>query len=248
MLVPGSARGAARRLLAVFPHPDDEAYGCAGALARAGADPEAAAAVLTLTDGEASSVLAATGLSREEIAALRRARMQAVQRQLALDALAMPGLPDGRLARLDLHALAAPVEAALAALEPHVVIAHDPRGVNGHADHIAAHFAVRLALRTRPHVRLAMVAYPSAVAESARPRLLFATKDEELDVRLALTETEIEAKEACLRLHDGLVTLRPDGPDGALRRPPVEHYDLLGEAFSPLLDDLFRALPETRAT
>ena len=62
MRIPGtpaeleSLRGRPRRLLAVFPHPDDEAYGAAGALARAGRDPGAAAVLLCLTRGEASSM------------------------------------------------------------------------------------------------------------------------------------------------------------------------------------------------
>ncbi|MHC4924111.1 MAG: PIG-L family deacetylase, partial [Planctomycetota bacterium] len=49
-------RARPRRLLAVFPHPDDEAYGCSGLFVRYGKDPETAVVLLTLTRGEASSM------------------------------------------------------------------------------------------------------------------------------------------------------------------------------------------------
>ncbi len=238
-----SARAASRRLLAVFPHPDDESYGCAGALSRAAADPDASVGVLTLTDGEASTVLARAGNSREEIAALRRDRMHAVAETLGVDFLELPGLPDGRLARTDLDALAAPIRSALDTLEPQVVVAHDPRGVNGHADHIATHFAVRLALRGRPHVRLAMVAYPPALVESMLPRLMFATPEDEIDAELTLGAEERAAKERCLRLHDALITITDDGPADALRRPAIEYYDFMGEPFATRRQDLFADLP-----
>ena len=237
------ARAASRRLLAVFPHPDDESYGCAGALSRAAADPDAAVGLLTLTDGEASTVLARAGHSREEVAALRRERMHAVAETLGMDFLALPGLPDGQLARADLDELAAPIRSALDALEPQVVVAHDPRGVNGHADHIATHFAVRLALRERPDVRLAMVAYPQALVESMLPRLMFATPKDEIDAELALSQEERAAKERCLRLHDALITIVDDGPTDALRRPAIEYYDFLGESFAARRHDLFEDLP-----
>jgi LmbE family N-acetylglucosaminyl deacetylase len=243
MVVVSSLRKQPRRLLAVFPHPDDEAYGCAGALWRACQDSETAVSLLTLTDGEASTVLARTGSSREEIAALRRGRMQAVAETLGLDELHLPGLPDGRLARLDLDELAAPIRAAMDALEPQVVIAHDARGVNGHADHIATHFAVRIALREHPKVRLAMVAYPQALVESMQPRLMFATKDEEIDAELTLDPEARAAKERCLRIHDALITLVEDGPENALRRPPIEYYDFLGESFPQRRRGLFEDLP-----
>lgn len=228
-----------RRLLAVFAHPDDEAYGCAGALARAGADDEAAAVLCCLTRGEASTVLAADGLDREAIARLREDRLVRVGNRLALDGLIVPGLPDGRLAREPLARLGDAVAQVLDAFDPQVVVTHDPRGVNAHPDHIAAHWAVRRALEGRAPRRLAMIVYLQEMADAIAPRLLFPTPEAEVDVVLDLSPTEIEAKEACLRIHEALVTLRPEGGEGLLVRPPVERYDLLREDLSPPSGDLF---------
>lgn len=236
-------RDRARRLLAVFPHPDDEAYGPAGALARLGRDPDGAAAVLCLTRGEASRMGPERGLTPEEVAELREGRLVEVAGILGLDAMIVERFPDSRLARCNLAEVAAAIDAVLEAFDPQVVVTHDPRGVNAHPDHIAAHWALRHALVGRPVQRLAMLAYPPEVAELARPRLLFATPEEEIDCVVSLDERETEAKEKSLRVHEALVTLDPAAAPGTLvLRPPVERYDFLGEECEPPLADLFEGL------
>jgi len=228
-----------KRLLAVFPHPDDEAYGCAGVLARAGADPDVAAALFTLTPGEASSYGPENGLSPGEVAELRTGRLVAVAEATGIDALIVGGFPDSRLARVPLDETGDAVGRAIDAFSPQVVIGHDPRGVNAHADHIASHWAIRQALLTRPGIRFAMIVYRQEDADAIAPRLLFGTPDAEIDAVVRLTPEETRKKEICLRAHDALVTVVRDGPPGLLRRPAVERFDFLGEDQTPPLPDLF---------
>ena len=236
-------RPRSRRLLAVFPHPDDESYGCAGTLARIGTDPDGAAVLLCLTRGEASSMGPQRGLSPAEVGDLREQRLQKVAEVLKLDGLVLERLPDSRMARCALDEVAGKIDAVVQALQPQVVIGHDPRGVNAHADHIATHWALRHALLGHPEIRFAMLAYPPSMTESLAPRLLFPTPEEEIDAVIELTEPEIEAKEACLRIHEALVTLREDGDPALLRRPPLERYDFLGEDCAERLTDLFGKRP-----
>jgi LmbE family N-acetylglucosaminyl deacetylase len=234
-----SLRDRPRRLLSVFAHPDDEAYACIGALHRTATDPGGAAVHLSLTRGEASTILARRGLSPSEVGELREERMVRVAGHAKLHGLMVMDLPDGRLAFSPLSAVSERIGDVLEALRPQVLIGPDPRGVNAHPDHIAAHWAIRAALSTRPEVRFAMVAHTEAEVEAIRPRLLFSTPESEIHVVLELTPEEVAAKEACLRVHDALVTHDPDHDGDLLYRPPVERYSFLGGKGSGARDRLW---------
>ncbi|NNE43295.1 MAG: hypothetical protein HKN12_03730 [Gemmatimonadetes bacterium] len=228
-----------RRLLAVFPHPDDESYGPAAALARTARHGDGAAAYLCLTRGEASSLGRERGLSPEEVAALREERLLRVAEILPLQGLVIRDFPDGGLAFRPLDEVAASIGEVLDAFRPQVVIGHDPRGVNGHLDHVAAHWALRHALLTRPEIRLAMVAYTPDIVEELKPRLMFPTPVEAVDVEIVMTDEEAEAKEAVLRVHDALITVRDDAPPELIRRPRVERFSWLRDTHGPPAPDLF---------
>jgi len=232
-------RQRSRRVLAVFPHPDDESYGPAGTLFRIGQDPDAATAVFLMTRGEASSMGGEKGLTPDEVAALRRDRLRQVDVALGLDALLIGDLPDSGMAQVPMARLTQTVSDCIEALDPQVIIAHDPRGVNAHPDHIAAHWAIRAALANRPDVRLAMLAYLAEMVEQVKPRLMFATPDAAVDCEIVLSEAEVAIKERCLEVHEAIVTLVGDGADGRIVRPGIERYDFLGENLDPPVDDLF---------
>ncbi len=234
---------AARRLLAVFAHPDDESYGCAGLLARVGAA-GGAAALHCLTRGEASSMARARGISPAAVGALRAGRLERVAELCGLTELHVDDLPDGGLAREPLALVAARVGAVIDAFAPTVVVTHCARGVNGHLDHVAAHWAVRRALEDRSGVRLALVAYRPEACAAAKPRLLFPTREDEIDVTVHLDAREIAIKEACLRVHEAIATLDPAraAETGWFLRPPVEEFDLLGTSFHPPVEDVFAGL------
>lgn len=222
----------------MFPHPDDESYGPAGTLARNAARTDTAVAVYIMTRGEASSIGAQRDLSPDQVAALRRDRLEQVDEILGLDALLLGRFPDGGMARSRLQEMADAVGAAIDAMQPQVIIGHDPRGVNAHLDHVAAHWAIRSALVTRPGIRFAMVAYPQELVDAVHPRLMFATPEHEVDCRIDLTPSELTAKQAALNVHEAIVTMVDDGGD-RLFRPPLERFDFLGEDFDLPLDDLF---------
>src|SRR5690606_8865113 len=85
--------------LYVFPHPDDESFGPAPAMARQVREGHAVH-LLTLTRGGATKQRHRLGLSVEAMGEVRKREMDAVARTLGLDTLAVLDLPDGGLAAL----------------------------------------------------------------------------------------------------------------------------------------------------
>jgi LmbE family N-acetylglucosaminyl deacetylase len=151
---------AARTLLVVYAHPDDESFGNAGTIAR-----YSAAGVVVhyacATRGECGSVDPALlapyhdrGLGQDEsIATLRTAELACAAHELGLAGVhflgyrdsGMPGAPDNRhpaaLAQAPTERVAGQVAALIRALRPQVILTFGPYGGYGHPDHIAIHHA-----------------------------------------------------------------------------------------------------------
>src|SRR6188472_4500727 len=88
------------RILYVFPHPDDESFGPARAMAaqrRQGHE----VYLLTLTRGEATKVRHKFGWTLEQMGDARYCELEDVSRTLDLSELRVLHLPDGKLKELD---------------------------------------------------------------------------------------------------------------------------------------------------
>ena len=137
----GGARG--RRVLGVFPHPDDEAW-AAGALlawcARAGATVH----LVCATRGEAGSDREGRAAAGPELAALRSTELARSAAALGCAPPRFLDLPDGGVAPTPaaIHALAAEVTA----VRPDLVVTLGDDGGYGHRDHLATTALVDLAL------------------------------------------------------------------------------------------------------
>lgn len=135
-LVPYAAsRFEAKRVLVLAPHPDDEVFGCGGALADLAAR-GAAIDVLLVTDGAAAG---AGDADRKRIAALRAEESRAALRALGGGTVHEGGLPDRGLGarREELERL---VGAWLVKASPDLVFAPSP--VETHPDHRAVAYAL----------------------------------------------------------------------------------------------------------
>lgn len=134
-----------RRLLAVMPHPDDEAYSAAGTLALA-AERGAACAVLCVTRGEAGG---RPEQAAAEVAALRDAELGAACAAIGAERLPSLGWADGGLPALDAAPATRALVAAITAWRPDVVLGLGDDGVYGHRDHLALHGLLRAATAAR---------------------------------------------------------------------------------------------------
>ncbi|HEY4691471.1 MAG TPA: PIG-L family deacetylase [Anaerolineae bacterium] len=146
----------AKRLLFVFPHPDDESFGPGGTIARYARE-GAAVHYACATRGEAGSVAPERLTPFEHLpadqrlGALREGELRCAAGHLGLTGLhvlgyrdsGMPGSADNRDPRAFVNADPDRVTGELVRLvreiRPQVVVTFDPFGGYGHPDHIFAH-------------------------------------------------------------------------------------------------------------
>jgi len=145
---------AARRLMAVHAHPDDESSKGAATMARyvrEGVD----VLVVTCTGGERGSVLN-PAMDRPEVLAdisrIRAAEMEAAREILGVQQAwlgfvdsglpegdPLPPLPEGCFALQPLDVAATPLVRLIREFRPHVVTTYDERGGYPHPDHVKTH-------------------------------------------------------------------------------------------------------------
>jgi len=130
-------------LAAVLAHPDDESFGCAGALALAH-DSGATTRLLVVTRGEAGS---SDGTSDPSVGDRREAELICAARAIGLDEVSLlDGYADGGVADQPFDRLVDEIAAWLADRRPAAVITFGPHGVTGHPDHIVVGSATRWAV------------------------------------------------------------------------------------------------------
>jgi LmbE family N-acetylglucosaminyl deacetylase len=144
-------------LMAVFAHPDDEAFGMGGALARYGTDPDVRVVLVCATLGEAGKISDPTLATPEQLGAVRERELRCSCQALGVEALYLLGYRDSGMAgtpeNLDPRALAnADLDEAVGKIvdkirreRPDVVVTFDQTGGYGHPDHVAIHYHTRAA-------------------------------------------------------------------------------------------------------
>ncbi len=137
-------------LLAVFAHPDDEAFGTGGTLARYASE-GVATTLVCATRGEAGEIAEGTGATPETLGAVRENELRCAAETMGVRELLFLGYRDSGMAGTpeNQHPEAfinAPAEEAVGQLvaiirrvRPEIVVTFEPNGGYGHPDHIAIH-------------------------------------------------------------------------------------------------------------
>jgi len=121
-----------KKVLVIFPHPDDETVDCGGTvnrMARAGAH----MTVLLLTLGERGNL---TGLVDPELKVARRAEAVRATDILGVSRLIQEDLGDGRIDERREEA-GRQMATAIDAVRPDLIVTYDRAGLDGHANHVA---------------------------------------------------------------------------------------------------------------
>jgi N-acetylglucosamine malate deacetylase 2 len=130
-------------LAAVLAHPDDESFGCAGALALAH-DLGHTTRLLVVTRGEAGTQ---DGSADPAIGDRREAELICAARAIGLDEVSLlEGYADGGVADQPFESLIEEIGAWLADRRPTAVITFGPHGVTGNPDHVVVGNATRWAV------------------------------------------------------------------------------------------------------
>jgi N-acetyl-1-D-myo-inositol-2-amino-2-deoxy-alpha-D-glucopyranoside deacetylase len=140
----------AYRLLALFAHPDDEAFGVGGSIARYASE-GVAVMLVCATRGEAGEIADPAYATPETLAQVREQELRCaaetigVQEVIFLDYRdsGMAGAPENDDPAAYIRAPAEEVIGRLVGVirrvRPHVVVTFEPNGGYGHPDHIAIH-------------------------------------------------------------------------------------------------------------
>jgi LmbE family N-acetylglucosaminyl deacetylase len=148
-------------ILCVVPHPDDEAFGPAGTIARYAAR-GVPVDLLTFTRGQVGTQSTAAD-TPEALGLLREYETRASARVLGIRSLTILDYMDGDLDKEDIDGLADHVLHAVDRGGIDTVIGFGPLGLTRHADHIACHLAtLRAAERATAELQLFYIAVEGA--------------------------------------------------------------------------------------
>lgn len=135
---PAVGEGTAGGLLAVFAHPDDEAFNVSGSMARASAAGYPVA-LLCATRGEAGEISDPALATPETLGQVRERELRAACAAVGVRDVAFLDYADGRLPEVDPVVAVGRIVAHIRRLRPAIVVTFAANGVYGHVDHIAIH-------------------------------------------------------------------------------------------------------------
>jgi LmbE family N-acetylglucosaminyl deacetylase len=121
-----------KRVVGIFAHPDDEALGPAGTIAKFASEGDVY--LICVTCGEAGGK---TSDEKEKIGSIRRSEMQESAKLLGVKEVFFLHFEDGTLSNSLYQQIANKIKEKLDALQPDTIMTFEPRGVSGHLDHIA---------------------------------------------------------------------------------------------------------------
>lgn len=262
------------RVLYIFPHPDDESFGPAGAIAaqrRQGHE----VFLLTLTRGGATRVRHKWGWSVEQMGHVRLQEMHNVASVLDLTDMTVTDLPDSGLKELDPREIEQVVLEHINQVKPHVVVTYAVHGISGFHDHLVTHAVVKrvfCSLRDAYRAHKPEGTFKQSEASDSSSENRVHGLDGVPPARLALfTLADSEEPDALFRLH----TSTPEEIDCAVvvndsdmqkaaqalecyktykevikkarvleRTGRIIYFEFFQEAFDPPLESLFDRLAE----
>ena len=122
-----------KSILAIFAHPDDEAFSVAGSFAKY-AKVGVQTALVTATFGQVGSTRHIK--KDQDLGKVRKAELEKCAKLLKIRHLYLLGYPDGQLHHANQTELTIKIEKIIKMENPNVIITFGPDGITGHVDHV----------------------------------------------------------------------------------------------------------------
>ena len=140
---------AARRLLGVFAHPDDEVFCAGGTMARA-AEAGAEVLIVSATRGEQGQIRDPAVATRRTLGGVRESELLAAAAELGVHQVQVLGYPDGALQHYR-SSLSSAISDIMRHFDPDTVVTFGADGAYGHPDHLAISEVTTETLRSLRH-------------------------------------------------------------------------------------------------
>ena len=235
------------RILYIFPHPDDESFGPAPAIAaqrRQGDE----VYLLTLTKGEATKQRHRLGVDKKAMGEIRFQEMKCVEKVLDLNGMTVLDLPDSGLKEMSPIEIERIVKEHIRKVKPDVVVTYAVHGVSGFEDHLVQHAVVK---RVYCEMKQLEYEYPKRLAffthyseEEVESKFdLKSSKWEEIDCWVEASDEDMVKFEAALDCYETYQqVIEESGVKNAVTgRVPFEFFQ---EAYDPPAESLTEDLEE----
>ena len=139
-------------LVCIFAHPDDEAFGPGGTIAKFAKVRDVY--LICTTKGEMGS--RKNGKMGKNLGDLRADELRKSAKVLGIKKVFFLGFRDGTLSNNLYHGLARKIENIVRRLRPDTLVTYEPRGVSGHIDHIAVSMISNYVFERLPFIKKLM--------------------------------------------------------------------------------------------
>lgn len=241
------------RILYIFPHPDDEAFGPAPVIH---AQVQAGHQVFlqTWTKGGATKERHKLGLSIAEMGEIRAEELRQSGKVLGLAGQQILDLEDSGLRLMDPRIIEQATAAYIRQVKPHVVVTYPIHGVSGFHDHLVAHAVVKrvfLELKDQGAEYLQRLAFftlpngPQCPTDHNQRTQLHRTPMEFIGCVYHLSAENLNALHASLACYPTYQDVIKE--TGVVKTIGDKvYFELFGESFDTPLSDLFDGLVEEK--
>lgn len=233
------------KVLYIFPHPDDESFGPAHAMASQLKQGHQVY-LLTLTKGGATKQRHKFNYSVEQMGEVRYREMLDVEKTIGLTGMTVLDLPDSGLKEMDPRDIESVIKSEIEKIKPDVIVTYAVHGISGFHDHLVSHAVVKSVFSEMKREkgypkRLALFTITEDEAKKQTHFKLNFSKDEEID---CLADTNDEDRVKAIKALECYKTYADTIKNSNITQHISRYvaFEFFQENFEPKVNDIFAKL------